>query len=128
MLSTYTANAIYPNIYVPKEMYENLCSDTPKPRWIAVLKHEQEHIKREKKIGVIMFGLKYLFLPKFRFQEELIAIRTQMKYLKLSGEEYDTNKAATYISGWLYLWSVPYEYAKRVLDEAWREVRMREAD
>ncbi len=121
MLSKYTANAIYPNIYLPKEVYENLLSNNPKPKWIAILKHEQEHITREKEFGAIMFGLKYLFSPKFRFQEELIAIKVQMKYLKSVGETFDTNKAATFLSGRLYLWPISYKLAKRSLDEAWKE-------
>ncbi len=121
MLSGFTAHAIYPNIYLPREVYENLYSNNPKPKWIAVLKHEQEHIKREKEMGAIVFGLRYLFSPKFRFQEELVAIKAQMKYLKSVGEKFDINKAANFVSGWLYLWPVTTELAKRVLDEAWRE-------
>lgn len=123
MLSSLTANAIYPNIYLPKKVYESLLSDNPKLKWIAVLIHEQEHIKREKEIGVIMFGLKYLFSPKFRFSEELIAIKAQMKYLKSVGKKFDTNKAAKYLSGWLYFWPVTYKYAKQLLDGAWKEVK-----
>lgn len=121
MLSKYTANAIYPNIYIPKHVYNNLLSDNPKPEFVGVLLHEQEHIKREKEIGVIKFGLKYLFSPKFRFWEELAAIKPQMKYLKSIKQKFDTEKAAGYLSGWLYLWPVSYIEAKEKLDKIWNK-------
>jgi len=123
VLSRYTANAIYPNIYMPKHVYDNLLSTTPKHEFVSVLLHEQEHIKREKQLGVIKFGLKYLFSPKFRFDEELEAIKPQMKYLKSIGKNFDTVKAAKYLSGWLYLWPVSYEHAKQVLDNTWEELK-----
>lgn len=118
-LSSFTANAIYPNVYLPKEVYKNLKSDHPKQKWVALLKHEQEHLKREKEISPIVFGLKYLFLSSFRFQEEMIAIKAQMKYLKSVGENFDTNKSARFLSSWLYLWPVSYVRAKQSLDKLW---------
>ena len=38
-------------------------------------------------MGLLRFGLWYLFSPKFRFQEELEANKVQMHYLK----EHDLN-------------------------------------
>ena len=122
-LAKFTANAIWPNIYLPREVYDNLKSNNPRPKWVAVLKHEQEHLKREKEIGPIMFGVKYLFSSKIRFEEELIAIEAGMKYLKSAGEPFDTDKSARFLSSWLYLWPVPYEEAKRRLDKLWAETR-----
>lgn len=51
LLSTHTAHAIYPNIYLPKQVYEDLLSDDPKQKNVSVLIHEQTHIKRQKEMG-----------------------------------------------------------------------------
>lgn len=117
--SKYTAQAIYPNIYFTKIAYLNLKSDKPNFRFVAALKHEQTHIERQKQLGWLKWGFNYLFLPKFRFSEELEAIKSSMEYLKSKGEELDTDKSAKYLSGWLYLWCVSYKKAKSELDRAW---------
>lgn len=119
MLSRYTANALGWNIYLPKRIYKNLQTDNPKSEWVAILIHEEEHIKRQKQIGIIKFGLKYLFFPKFRFNEEIEAMKPQMKYLKSKGSTFNTSKAAKFLSGYLYLWPVSYDYAKKILDKTW---------
>lgn len=119
--SKYTAQAIYPNIYLTREVYENLKSDRPNTRYIAVLKHEQTHIEREKRMGWIKWGLGYVFLPKFRFNEEFEAIKSSMGYLKKRKSSFDTERSAKYLSGWLYLWCVSYKKAKCELDKAWQE-------
>ena len=118
--SRYTAQAIYPNIYFTKEVFDNLKSKNPNPRYIAALKHEQTHIERQKKMGWFKWGLSYMLLPKFRFNEELEAIKSGMKYLKSKGETFDTNRSARFLSGWLYLWCVSYKKAKFNLDKAWK--------
>lgn len=117
----YTANAIYPNIYVSKDVYENLNSKKPSPRYVAVLEHEQTHIERQRKMGWIKWGLKYALSYDFRFNEELEAIKAAMKYLKEMKSNFDTEKRAKFLSGWLYLWCVSYEKAKEELDRAWKE-------
>lgn len=96
-------------------------SNNPDPRYISVLKHEQTHIERQKKMGWIIWGLRYTFSPNFRFNEELEAIKTSMKYLKKVKSSFDTEKRAKFLSGWLYLWCVSYEEAKKELDRAWKE-------
>lgn len=117
--SKYTAQAIYPNIYFRREVFENLKSENPNSRYIAVLKHEQTHIERQKKMGWFRWGLSYIFSPKFRFNEELEAIKASMEYLKSRDETFDTDRSARYLSGWLYLWCVSYKKAKTELDKAW---------
>lgn len=114
-----TAQAIYPNIYLPKRVYNNLNSNNPDPKNLAVLIHEQTHIKRQKEIGCLKWGIKYLFLPRFRFEEELLAIKAQMSYLKKHKKEFDIEKSAKYLSGWLYLWPVSYKFAKKELEKVW---------
>ena len=119
--SRYTAQAIYPNIYFTKTVYEGLKSDKPNLRYIAALKHEQTHIERQKKMGWFKWDLFYVFSPKFRFNEEFESIKSSMRYLKNKNGTFDTNGSAKYLSGWLYLWCVSYKKAKRELDRAWNE-------
>ncbi len=121
-LSSYTAQAVYPNIFVSNEVFENLHQPHPNPRFIAVLEHEKKHIERQKELGVFKFGLKYLFSPKFRFQEELLAIKEGMRHLRQKGLVFDTERSARFLSSWLYLWMVSYEKAKRELDRALEEL------
>ena len=121
-LSSYTAQAIYPNIYVSKEVYEDLGKKKPNPKFVAVLEHEKKHIERQKELGFIKFGIGYLFFPKFRFQEELSAIREGTKYLKKNKLTFNTERSAKYLSSWLYLWMVSYDKAKKELDRIWHEI------
>jgi hypothetical protein len=120
-LSDFTANAIYPNIYLPKKVYRNLNSKNPKLKNKALLIHEKTHLQREKEIGWLKFGIRYLFSPKFRFKEEILAIKTAMKYQKRHRLSVNTKRMAKFLSGWIYLWPVSYEIAKKELDKAWQE-------
>lgn len=120
---SYTAQAISPFILVSAEVYGNLISKNPNPRYIAALEHEKKHVEREKELGFINFGIKYLFSPEFRFQEELLATKEGMKYFKQNKLDFDTSRSAKFMSSWLYLWMVPYERAKRELDRAWEEIK-----
>ncbi|HWA52240.1 MAG TPA: hypothetical protein VG895_04250 [Patescibacteria group bacterium] len=116
LLGKYTAHAIYPNIYIPKNIYENLKSKNPNPEYVSVLLHEQTHIKRQKQAGWFIWGLKYCFSRNFRFNEEFEAIKTQIKYLKSKNMKFDTARRAKYLSGPLYLWCISYKEAKEKLD------------
>lgn len=118
----FTANAIYPNIYLPKKVYENLKSKNPKPKYMVALIHEETHLQRERQMGWLKFGIKYLFLSKFRFNEEMIAIKAAIKYQKKNNLSFDIEKTAKYLSGWLYLWPVSYKEARIELEKAWEEV------
>jgi len=121
VLSTHTANAIYPNIWVPKHIYYDLKSKNPDPKNVAILIHEQTHIKRQRKTGWLAWGLKYCLSRKFRFEEELAAIKESMKYLKKNKLDFETEKSAKHLSSFLYLWCIDFNEAKRRLDKAWKE-------
>lgn len=114
-----TALVIYPNIYLPKKVFENLKSAKPDPKNIAILLHEQEHIKRQSREGWFKWGVKYIFSRKFRFSEELVAIKASLRYRKIG---FDVEKEARILSGWLYLWPVSYKTAKRELEKMWGEI------
>jgi hypothetical protein len=118
-LSKNTAQAIYPNIYFSKEAYKKLSASKPNPVYIAALIHEQEHIERQKKEGPFKWGIKYIFFGRFRFDEELAAIKASVKYLKSKKIKFDVEKRAKILSGWLYLWPVSYKVAKKELLNMW---------
>jgi hypothetical protein len=103
-----TVLAIYPNIYLPKKVFDNLKSKNPDPKYIDVLVHEQKHLKRQKEIGLLKWGIKYVFSPKFRLSEEILAIKAQKKI--------DVKKSAKDLSSWIYLWMVSYKTAKKKLE------------
>lgn len=121
-LSSYTAQAIYPNIYFSEEVYKKLRSPNSDLKYVAVLLHEQTHIERQREMGFLKWGIKYVFSPKFRFNEELEAIKVQISYLKKHKRKFDIDKRARYLSGWLYFWPVSYKTAKKELEEAWGEI------
>lgn len=122
LFSNHTAHAIYPNIYIPKHVYRDLQTKNPDPKNVSILIHEQTHIKRQKELGRFLWGLKYCFSRKFRFNEEFIAIKESMKYFKKKKLKWDIEKSAGFLSSYLYLWCVSYSEAERKLSKAWREI------
>lgn len=112
-----TAHGIYPNVYLPEHIFNDLKSNNPNPYNVALLLHEQEHVKRQKEYGIVFWLLKYIFIPKFRFEEELQADIPKIKYLKSKRLEFDLEKRAKQLSGWIYIWPVSYKDAKEKLDK-----------
>lgn len=121
-VSDNVAHAIYPNIYLPRKYFDDLNHRNSDPKNIAILVHEQTHIERQKKRGWLKWGIKYLLFPKFRFNEELIATKAQMVVFKKYKRDFDIEKGAKSLSGWLYFWPVAYEMAKRELEKIWGEI------
>jgi hypothetical protein len=119
----YTAQAIYPNIYFPKRIYEKLISGDQ--TYIPALLHEQEHIKRQRKKGWLKWAFKYTFSGKFRFNEEIAADIPKFRYMKKKGIEPHLNQRAKWLSSWIYLWPVSYETAKRKLERVWKNKTIR---
>lgn len=119
ILSTRTAHAIYPTIYLPKEIYENLQTSKPDIQNITILLHEQTHIDRQSIDGWLVWVLKYSMSKTFRFEEEVQAIKNSMKLYKEYNMTWDTHTSAHYLSSYLYLWCTNYPKAKKRLDEEW---------
>ena len=122
MIFAKTAQSIGPFIFVPNDVYRNLRSEKPTPKNIALLIHEETHRKRQKEMGYLKFACHYLSNPKFRFQEELLAIKEAMKYLKKNNIAFDFARKAKILSSFVYLWPVSKEYAEIELRKAWDEV------
>ncbi len=109
-------------IYLNKAIYEDLLKDKPNNLSIAVLKHEEIHVESVKEKGVLKFGIKYIFSPKFRLHEELIAYEEMFKFLKQKDETYNLDRVAKALSSHRYLWVLSYPQAKDILQKLWKEV------
>src|SRR3989339_225300 len=102
IISSKTAQCIYPFIFLPKDIYDDILSKSPKPQSIAILLHEKAHLKRQKEKGIILWITLYIFSPKFRLNEELLAFKEQIKYLKKLNLTLDLELRAKRLSSWLY--------------------------
>jgi hypothetical protein len=116
-----TAQALYPNIYLPREIYQDYSGSQPKPWTVSVVEHEATHLERQEKLGIWKWYVMYLLSPKFRINEELESIKKQMSILKKFGGNYPVEHGAKVLSGWMYLKAVNYDQAFRELQSAWKE-------
>lgn len=107
-------------IYLPETTFADYQSKNPNFECEAIIAHESTHIKR---LGTgIKTYLKYWSDPRFRFCEEMAAIREEMKVWKKYNEQFEIVECAKNLSGIGYLWCTDFETAKRKLEEIWREV------
>lgn len=116
-----TAQSLGPIILVPDPIYKDLQTDSPHPKHIALLIHEETHRKRQKEMGILKFAYHYIFDSKFRFQEELLAVKEAMKYLKKNKISFDFDRNAKFLSSYVYLWPVSKKYAEKELKKVWDE-------
>lgn len=114
-----TAQSLGPIILIPDPIYQDLQTEHPNPKHTALLIHEETHRRRQKEMGILQFAYRYLFDSKFRFQEELVAVKEAMKYLKKNKIVFDFDKNAQFLSGYVYLWPVSEEYAEKELKKIW---------
>lgn len=111
----------YPHIYFPEKSFENLKSNTPTVWNLSVVLHESVHLERQR--GVFFWWcIKYFFSRKFLLNEELIAIKEQMKYLYSKGEVYPFEYKAKQFSSSTYLWVSGYEKSMKILKDMWNSV------
>lgn len=118
-LSQASGTAIYPHVYVGRELYANLVSDEPDQSNVALVLHEQEHIKRIKEAGAFKWYGRYVFSRTFRLEEELEATKSQFVHLKSYGIQADLEHRAKVLSSGLYLWPTNYEHAYMRLAVIW---------
>jgi hypothetical protein len=81
----------------------------------SILTHEIHHLERWKQVGIFKFGFLYLFNKKFRLEEELSAIKIQMKFLKANKEIYNIERKAIQFSGKEYGYMLTYKEAQDIL-------------
>lgn len=100
------AYSIYPYIFLPESIYENLHSENPEITFQALLVHEEEH-RREQKKGPFKFALQYIFSTSFRRDEELKAVNAAIQYLKGKGISVDlSQKREPYDPRFLFLYPI----------------------
>lgn len=122
-VSRYTAFVLTPNlgIFVSPEIYDSFSKGDSDPKILAVLEHERKHLERQKEMGSLKVFWGYLFSPKFRLNEELLAIKESMKIYKANNLTFDIYRKAKILSSWLYLWMTSFAQAKKELEKIWRE-------
>jgi hypothetical protein len=111
--------ALYPYIFLNAVFYNDLLSKNPKPKTVYALIHEQEHIRRAKIKGALLWLLLYGLIPSFRINEELEADREAMKYWKSQKLKYDFDSRARSLSSSMYLWANSRKNAKQKLLKIW---------
>ncbi len=114
-----TSTALYPYVYLSRKAYDNILSANPDPYSMSVLLHEQEHLKRAKKYGVLKWYVNYLFNRDFRFKEELAALKPQLGYVKSRGLTFNLELKARSLSGWLYFKPVSFDEALTEIKIIW---------
>lgn len=122
LLGESTANSIGPLIFIPQAIYKDLKSQNPNPKHVALFIHEETHSKRQKAMGFIKFGIQYIFNSRFRFEEELIAVKEAIRYLKKNKIQFEFDKNAKFMSSFVYLWPVSKNYAEKELRKVWNEL------
>lgn len=115
---------VYPNIYLPGDVYEKFSSGEMNAWEESVLIHERIHIERQGVYegGPLRWNVRYLTNKEFRFDEEIFAIKKQMIFLKDSGEVYDIDRKAKHFSGGAYLWLMSYDDAYVSLSDVWNNI------
>jgi len=68
----------------------------------------------------LRYSLKFWLSRKFRLQEELMADRVMMLYLKKRNSSFPSEKRARKLSSRLYLWMISYREAKKKLTKMWK--------
>lgn len=122
VLARFRAFTLGTRIYLPKSVYLDLATDNPSVDTLSRIAHEETHVARIKEIGILVFGLRYLFFADFRYHEELTAVTAGWRYLKQHDIPVDITAKAKALSGIYYLWAVPYEKAKNDLTAIWESL------
>ena len=112
-------------IYLRKDLFKDYLAGSPSVETISVLEHETTHFLNSGGKNVfksIVHNLCYWLFPNFRFDEELRAIKSEMKVLKTNNQTFDIEKRAKFLSSFYYLYSSSYQRAHQELTRLWNEV------
>jgi hypothetical protein len=114
-----TGTTIYPYVFLGRLIYKDAFGANPNPYTVGLILHEQEHLTRMKRYGVVKWYFHYLFSPTFRLEEELGAYALQFAHIKHAGLTVNLATIARFLSSWLYLWVGSYKDVLKRLDEIW---------
>lgn len=99
--------AHYPDIYMPR----------PGKLPLELLAHERVHLERQKQVGVEVWWSEYLAFEEFRFEEEMLAHRVELKaMLQLAGDNRHNRRSALKIVTRKFLMPI-YGYTKNYRPE-----------
>jgi len=108
-----SAQVIYPHIIIPQSLKQKL--EDLDPESISIFEHEKFHLMRMKKLGVCQWYFKYIFSPKFRLKEEVLAYKKQFEVLRNYNIDFNEDKYSKILSSWTYLKMIDEQEAKRLL-------------
>lgn len=117
------ASTIYPNIYLPQEIYDDVQSDHPSPDNLAIVVHEMTHLERQKGTSPLWWNVRYIVSKKFRLREELFAIANEMQYRAENNLDYDIDRKARHFSSSVYGWVATHDDAQVFLGRLWQEIQ-----
>ncbi len=121
-LDSNVAQAVYPFIFLPPDLYSRIVETPSKdPADLSILIHERVHIDRAREVSPFLYLSRYTSDPSFRLNEELLAIEAQMRYLRSFGVMYDIKEKALQFSDETYGRMLPLEEAESVLSALWEK-------
>lgn len=114
--------ALAPYVFLNKYKYEDYKTGSPECHTEAIIEHERVHVKRQQAMGLWKFLFLYLFVKSFCLNEEIEAIKEEMKVYRARGVEYNIERRARSLSTfWLYHHCISFDDAKKQLDVLWRQ-------
>lgn len=115
--------ALNPYIFLSSKLYEDYEAGSPNYLTQAMIAHESVHVQREQAIGLWKFLFKYTFSKKFCLQEEVTAIKEEMRIYKSNGQQFNIKRRAHSLSSfWLYHHCVTFEDAEEILTTLWDQM------
>lgn len=91
----YTWVTIYPYIYYPKSIANP-------EQYLSTIKHEEVHLERQQTLGKYVWLFSYLTNKVFRFHEEALAMRVELKFTPEAQRYSRMVEQASQLSGQFY--------------------------
>lgn len=118
-----TANlGLAPYIFLCKELFEDYKKGTPNCKTKAMIAHESVHVERQKTIGLLKFLYLYRYSKQFCLNEEIKAIKEEMRIYKSCSKKFNIEHRAKSLSTfWVYRNCINYEDAEKLLADLWQQ-------
>jgi hypothetical protein len=113
--------AVAPYMYLTDPTYDSLHSSAPTLDSQRIYVHEYRHIQRQLAfpVGVKIWWLIYEHFPKFRLNEELVAIEAELLFYAMHHLEYPIDEKSESLSSDLYQHMIDYEESKKLITSMW---------
>lgn len=125
-LSNTAITTIYPRAYVVDLDKWLLKHPIGSPRFDAIMRHEQEHAKRQKAHGVFSWIAKYLYDKDFAYTEEQLGWYWEIITLRQRGQQVNVDGVAAVLSkyknltGSLVSFTEAKKWVQDVLSGRWK--------